>query len=52
VVLEGAKEPVLFVSTDLTLSALQIIELYGARFSIEISQPYYGSRESLSLAAA
>jgi len=52
VVLEGAKEPLILVSTDLALSALQIIEIYGARFSIEISQPYYGSRERLSLTAA
>jgi Transposase DDE domain len=37
VVLEGAKEPFLLVSTDLTLSALQIIESYGARFSIELT---------------
>ena len=37
VVLEGAKEPILLVSTDLALSALQIIELYGARFSIELT---------------
>jgi hypothetical protein len=37
VVLEGAKEPCILVSTDLTLSALQIIELYGARFSIELT---------------
>lgn len=37
VVLEGAKEPILLVSTDLTLSALQIIEIYGARFSIELT---------------
>ena len=37
VVLEGAKEPLILVSTDLTLSALQIIELYGARFSIELT---------------
>jgi len=37
VVLEGAKEPFLLVSTDLTLSALQIIEIYGARFSIELT---------------
>ena len=37
VVLEGAKEPFILVSTDLTLSALQIIELYGARFSIELT---------------
>ena len=36
VVLEGVKEPVILVSTDLSLSALQIIELYGARFSIEV----------------
>jgi hypothetical protein len=37
VVLEGSKEPVILVSTDLTLSALQIIEIYGARFSIELT---------------
>jgi hypothetical protein len=37
VVLEGAKESCILVSTDLTLSALQIIELYGARFSIELT---------------
>ena len=37
VVLEGAKEPCIWVSTDLTLSALKIIEIYGARFSIELT---------------
>jgi Transposase DDE domain len=37
VVLEGAQEPIVLVSTDLTLSALQIIELSGARFSIELT---------------
>jgi DDE superfamily endonuclease len=37
VVLEGAKEPLLLVSTDLALSAPQIIEIYGARFSIELT---------------
>ena len=37
VVLEGAKEPLILVSTDLALSALQIIEIYGARFSIELT---------------
>jgi DDE superfamily endonuclease len=37
VVLEGAKEPIILVSTDLALSALQIIEIYGARFSIELT---------------
>ena len=38
VVLEGAKEPLILVSTDLALSALQIIDLYGARFSIELTR--------------
>jgi DDE superfamily endonuclease len=37
VVLEGAKAPLILVCTDLSLSALQIIELYGARFSIELT---------------
>jgi hypothetical protein len=37
VVLAGAKEPLILVSTDLTLSALQIIDVYGARFSIELT---------------
>lgn len=37
VVLEGAKEPIILVSTDLALSALQIIDIYGARFSIELT---------------
>jgi hypothetical protein len=30
-------EPVLLLSTDMTLDAAQIIELYGARFAIEIA---------------
>ena len=46
VVLEGAKEPLILVSTDLALSALQIIEIYGARFSIELTirdlKQYFG----------
>ena len=37
VVLEGAQAPVLLVSTDLALSGLQIIESYGARFSIALT---------------
>lgn len=37
VVLEGAKEPIILISTDRSLSALQIIEIYGARFSIELT---------------
>ncbi len=37
VVVEGIKNPILFVSTDLSLSAKAIIEIYSARFSIEIA---------------
>ena len=35
VVVEGIKEPLIFLCTDVTLSAAQIIEIYGARFSLE-----------------
>ena len=34
-VVEGLKAPLIFLSTDVSLSAAQIIEIYGARFSIE-----------------
>jgi len=37
VVLEGIKEPMLLFSTDLTLSMAHIIEIYGARFVIELA---------------
>lgn len=37
VVIEGIKEPILLLSTDLTLTIAQIIEIYGARFTIEIA---------------
>lgn len=37
VVLEGVKEPILLFSTDLSLSMTQIIEIYGARFTIELA---------------
>ena len=37
VVVKGSKEPIIFLSTDLTLSAIQIIEIYAARFSIELA---------------
>jgi len=37
VVVKGIKNPVLFVSTDLSLSAKAIIEIYSSRFSIEIA---------------
>ncbi len=37
VVIEGIKEPVILVCTDLSLTAAQIIEIYAARFSLEIA---------------
>ena len=37
VVAKGNKEPIIFLSTDLTLSGAQIIEIYAARFSIELA---------------
>ena len=37
VVAKGKKEPIIFLCTDLTLTAAQIIEIYGARFSIELA---------------
>jgi hypothetical protein len=37
VVVAGIKEPILLFSTDLTLSLAQIIEIYGARFVIELA---------------
>lgn len=37
VVIEGVKEPVILVCTDLSLTAAQIIEIYAARFSLEIA---------------
>ena len=37
VIAKGNKEPIIFLSTDLTLSAVQIIEIYAARFSIELA---------------
>jgi hypothetical protein len=37
VVIEGIKEPVILVCTDLSLNAAQIIEIYAARFALEIT---------------
>ncbi len=37
VVAKGKKEPMIFLSTELTLTAAQIIEIYAARFSIELA---------------
>jgi len=35
-----------------TAEALTRVDWYACRWGVEISQPYYGSRASLSLAAA
>lgn len=37
VVIQGLKEPVLLVATDLSLTIAQIIEMYAARFPIELA---------------
>jgi hypothetical protein len=37
VVIEGLKEPIILLSTDLTLTIAQIIAIYAARFTIEIA---------------
>jgi Transposase DDE domain len=37
VVMKGDKEPIILLSTDITLTAIQIIEIYGSRFSIELA---------------
>jgi hypothetical protein len=37
VVVEGLKKPVILFSTDLSLSMVQVIEIYGARFVIELA---------------
>jgi hypothetical protein len=37
VVVEGITKPIIFLSTDLSLTAAQIIEIYSARFSIELA---------------
>jgi len=37
VVVEGLKQPIILFSTDLSLSLTHIIEIYGARFAIELA---------------
>ena len=37
VVVEGLEEPIILFATDLTLSMAQIIEIFGARFTIELA---------------
>jgi hypothetical protein len=43
---------VVLVTNRVDWGAQRIITLYLQRWPIEISQPYYGSREHLSLTAA
>ncbi len=43
---------VVLVTKRVDWDAQRIMTLYGQRWPIEIPQPHYGSRESLSLAAA
>jgi tRNA U34 2-thiouridine synthase MnmA/TrmU len=40
------------IASDLSWRTLDIVQGQTLRWLVEISQPYYGSRESLSLAAA
>lgn len=46
VAVEGLKEPIILLCTDLALSMAQIIEIYGARFTIELAirdlKEYFG----------
>lgn len=46
VVIKSKKEPIILLSTDLTLGAKQIIEIYAARFTLEIGirdlKQYFG----------
>lgn len=37
VVLAGRKQPIILLATDVTLTAVQIIEIYAARFTIELA---------------
>ena len=40
------------IASDLSWRTLDIVQGHSLRWLVEISQPYYGSRERLSLAAA
>ena len=40
------------IASDLSWRTLDIVQGHSLRWLVEISQPYYGSRESLFLAAA
>jgi hypothetical protein len=40
------------MASDLSWRTLDIVQAHTLRWQVEISQPHYGSREHLSLAAA
>jgi len=49
---EGPKKVKIIVTNLTQASAGAILSIYARRWGVEISQPHYGSRASLSLAAA
>jgi hypothetical protein len=49
---DGPKGVKILVTNLTAVSAGAILRIYARRWGVEIPQPYYGSRESLSLAAA
>ena len=49
---EGKETSRSLIASDLTWRTLDIVQGQTLRWLVEISQPYYGSREHLSLAAA
>jgi Transposase DDE domain len=49
---DGPKQTKILVTNLLEVTARQVVDVYRRRWSVEISQPHYGSREHLSLAAA
>jgi hypothetical protein len=48
----GPKQTKILVTNLAALTPSQVVSIYQKRWAVEISQPYYGSRASLSLAAA
>jgi len=46
------ESPRSLIASDLSWRTLDVVQGHTLRWLVEISQPYYGSRTSLSLAAA
>ena len=49
---QGKFDPQALLCTKLEAAPVQVLAWFVRRWHVEIPQPYYGSRESLSLAAA